>query len=160
MGFHWLDELVDPGRCSPVQGLSEGPTSSGKFGLSGFFPCLSPLRTLVRIPPRTKALHVDWVFSLYHIAWVFTDWMSWLTQEGAVLSRDCQKALHPQVSLGSVVSFPTFHFGSNPIFHFYPVYLSISFTCFFFTITMRIYSFNAWKFKKVWIINKEKINFK
>ncbi len=41
-----------------------GNCTQGKPGwLSGFFPCISPLWTPVHIPPRTRALHVDWGFS-------------------------------------------------------------------------------------------------
>ncbi len=43
----------------------------GSGWLSGFLPCLSFLWTPVRVPPQTGALHVDWVFSPYLIAWVF-----------------------------------------------------------------------------------------
>ncbi len=39
--------------------------------LRGFFPCLPPLWTLVRILPQTGDLHVDWIFSPSLIAWVF-----------------------------------------------------------------------------------------
>ena len=38
--------------------------------VSGLFSCLLPLWTLVRIPPQTRVLLVDWGFSPFLIAWL------------------------------------------------------------------------------------------